>query len=110
MGKAHVRRFSLEQRQLALEAFCLGSPAALAKVRDTSENGLAVVGAIKCGEQLRQGDLEASASAQRRAPGLSIVLIDKGGGQLVAYEPPPRPAMLDVTPAPEAEPAIPSEE
>jgi hypothetical protein len=38
MGQPHIRRYALEQRQLALEAFCLGSPAALAKVRDESEN------------------------------------------------------------------------
>jgi hypothetical protein len=44
-------------------------PAALAKVRDTSENGLAVVGAIKAGEQLRVGDLAAEAAATRRATG-----------------------------------------
>ena len=39
MGKAHVRRYALAESQIALERFCLGSPAALTKVRDESENG-----------------------------------------------------------------------
>jgi hypothetical protein len=33
MKKAHVIRYMRAERQAALEAFCLGSPAALAKVR-----------------------------------------------------------------------------
>jgi hypothetical protein len=57
MGKAHVRRYALAERQIALEAFCLGSPAALARVRDQSENGMAVVAAVKAGELLQQGAL-----------------------------------------------------
>jgi hypothetical protein len=39
MKKPHVLRYAREERQIALESFCLGSPAALAKVRDESENG-----------------------------------------------------------------------
>jgi hypothetical protein len=63
---------------------------------------MAVVASIKAGEQLRVGAIEEEGRAQQRAPGLSIVLIQKDGGQLVAFEP-PKP-MLDVTPAPAAEP------
>jgi hypothetical protein len=103
MGRPHVRRYSLEQRQIALEAFCLGSPAALTKVRDTSENGMAIVASIKAGEMLKVGAIEAEAAAQRRMPGLSIVLVQQGGGELVAYQPPA--PMLDVTtPTPEPVP------
>jgi hypothetical protein len=103
MGKAHVRRYSLEQRQLALEAFCLGSSAALAKVRDESENGMAIVASVKAGEQLRIGAVEAEASAQKRAPGLSIVILQPATGERhVAYQPPP---LLDIVPVPEAVPA-----
>jgi hypothetical protein len=104
MGKPQVRRYSLEQRQLALERFCLGSPAALTKVRDTSENGMAVVASIKAGEMLRIGALEAEAASQRRAPGLSIVILPalgSSGEPKVAYQP---PQLLDVTPVPAAEP------
>jgi hypothetical protein len=104
MGQPHVRRYSLEQRQLALEAFCLGSPAALTEIRDAAENSIARVNAIKAGEQLRVGAIEEGVASERRRPGLSIVLVQQDGGRLVAYEP-PKP-MLDVTPAPvpEAEP------
>jgi hypothetical protein len=66
---------------------------------------MAVVAAIKAGEQLRIGALEDEATAQKRQPGLSIVLIQENGGKLVAYEP-PKP-MIDVTPSegePEPEP------
>jgi hypothetical protein len=108
MGQPHVRRYALEQRQLALEAFCLGSPAALAKVRDLSENGMAVVASIKAGEQLRVGAIEEEGRAQKRLPGLQIVIVQSDGRE-IPYQP-PQPPMLDVT-SPEAEPvpAIPAD-
>jgi hypothetical protein len=112
MGLPQCRRYSLEQRQIALERFCLGSPAALTKVRDTSENGMAVVASVKTGELLRLGALHDEATAQKRQPGLSIVLIEKDGGRLVAYEPPQmQTPMIDVTPAPQGVPlpVIPSD-
>jgi hypothetical protein len=92
---------ALAERQIALEAFCLGSPAALAKVRDESENGMAVVASIKAGEQLRTGALEEEGRAQKRQPGLQIVIVSSDGTKEVAHHQPP---LLDVTPAPEAEP------
>jgi hypothetical protein len=106
MGKAHVRRYALAERQIALEAFCLGSPAALAKVRDQSENGMAIVAAVKAGELLQQGALAAEATAQKRQPGLQIVIVQQDGSkQIVAG---PAPPMLDITPATAAEP-VPSD-
>jgi hypothetical protein len=105
MGKPQVRRYALEQRQLALERFCLHSPAALARVRDTSENGIAVVNAVKAGEQLRVGAVHDEASAERRRPGLQIVILQPGGQQELVPMSPSMP-LLDVTPA-EAVPAIP---
>jgi hypothetical protein len=100
LSRPLARRYALAQRQLALQAFCLGSPAALAKVRDTSANGNAVVNAIRAGELLREGAQHETARSEKRLPGLSIVLIDKGGGRVVAYEPHPQPPLLDVTPKP----------
>jgi hypothetical protein len=106
MGRPNVRRYALEQRQRELEAFCLGSPAALAKVRDQCENGMAIVAAIKAGELLKDGAIAEQAAAQRRTPGLQIVIVDDRGKQeLVPMPPMP---LLDITPVPE--PAIPSEE
>jgi hypothetical protein len=112
MGKPHVRRYALAERKFALDAFCLGSPAALAKVRDQSENGMAVVAAVKAGELLQQGALAAEATAQRRQPGLQIVIVaDDGSKRVVCGPPEPPMPLLDVTPVPEAErvPAIPSD-
>jgi hypothetical protein len=103
MGRAHVKKYSLEQRQIALEAFCLGSPAALQKVRDESENRMAIVAAVKAGEMLKVGGLEAEAASNRRAPGLQIVVIGPGGEQTIAHQPPQMP-LLDAVPVP-AEPA-----
>ena len=105
MGKAHVRRYALAERQIALEAFCLGSPAALAKVRDRSENGMAVVAAVKAGELLQQGALATEASAQKRQPGLQIVIVaDDGSKRVVCGPTEPQMPLLDVTPKPAAEP------
>jgi hypothetical protein len=103
MGQPHVRRYSLEQRQLALEAFCLGSPAALTEIRDTSENSMARVNAIKAGEQLRIGALEDEAVAQKRSPGLQIVILQPSGKQELVPMSPSVP-LIDVEPRPEPEP------
>jgi hypothetical protein len=102
MGLPHVMRYAREQKQLALERFCLGSAAALTEIRDTSLNSMARVAAVKAGEQLRIGIIEEEGRAQKRAPGLQIVIVSSDGKEL-AYQP-PQQQMLDVTPAPEAEP------
>jgi hypothetical protein len=111
LGKPHVRQYGFTQRQIAIEAFCLGSPAALSKVRDESENGMAVVAAVKAGEMLKIGAIEAEAAGQRRLPGLQIVIVEGNGSERVAFQPPQQmPPLLDVTPPEhllkEAEPAI----
>jgi hypothetical protein len=111
MGQPHVRRYSLEQRQLALEAFCLGSPAALTEIRDTSENSMARVQAVKAGEQLRVGALEDEVTAQKRGPGLQIVILQPGGKQELVPMMPSVP-LIDAVPAPAPEPVpvIPAED
>jgi hypothetical protein len=112
LSRPECRRYALQQRQLALEAFCLKSPSVLNRVVDESQNAMAVVAAVKCGEQLRTGALEAEAAAQKRAPGLSIVImppLGSTGEPKVAFQPPqPRP-MLDVTPTPDPVPVMPSD-
>jgi hypothetical protein len=40
---------------------------------------------------------------QQRQPGLSIVLIQKDGGELVAYEPPKPAPLIDAAPESEGE-------
>jgi hypothetical protein len=111
MGKPEVRRYSLEQRALALDAFCLGSPAALTEIRDTSENSMARVQAIRTGEILRTGAIEDEVTAQRRGPGLQIVIVQPSGAKELVPMMPTVP-MLDTLPAPEPEPVpvIPAED
>jgi hypothetical protein len=108
LSRPECRRYALQQRQLALEAFCLRSPAVLTKVVDEGENSMAIVAAVKCAEQLRTGALEAEAAAQKRQPGLSIVImpaLGATGEPRVAFQPPqPRP-MLSIEGA--AAPAMP---
>jgi uncharacterized protein YecA (UPF0149 family) len=101
LGQGHIQRYARDQKRIAIEAFCLGSPAALAKVRDTSENGIAIVNAVKAGEMLRDGALHEEASSQKRIPGLQIVIVTDGKSE-IAYAPQP---MIDIAPAPEAVPA-----
>jgi hypothetical protein len=71
------------------------------QVRDTSENCMAVVAAIKAGELLQQGAIQAEVTAQKRRPGLQIVIVERDGSHQIAYQP---PQMLDVAPVREAEP------
>jgi hypothetical protein len=71
---------------------------------------MARVNAIKPGEQLRVGAIEDEVASQRRGPGLQIVILAQDGSKQVAHSPPQMLDVLDVTtPAPEAEPAIPSD-
>jgi hypothetical protein len=77
----------------------------LTKVRDTSENGMAVVAAVKAGELLQQGALADEIASKQRGPGLQIVIVQPSGERMIAYQPPSVIPTLDVTPVPEAEPA-----
>jgi hypothetical protein len=105
MEKAHVRRFSLEQRQLALQNFILGSPKALTEIRDTSPNAMARVAAIKCGELLQQGALADEAASTRRSPDLTIVVYQPATGEQHIAHTPSMP-LIDAVPATEAEPLV----
>jgi hypothetical protein len=100
LGKPHIVQYARSERRATLEALCLSSPAALTEVL-RGQNEMAKVQAVKTAELLQQGDLQAEAAGKQRIPGLQIVIVQSDGSQQVAYQPPP---MLDVTPAPEAEP------
>jgi hypothetical protein len=110
LGKPHVLRYARAEKKAALEALCLTTPAALNEVL-RGENEMAKVAAIKTAEGLKEGAIELEQRGAQRQPGLTIVVYQPSdGSQRVAYQPPEPPPLLDVTPAPEAEPAIPSEE
>jgi hypothetical protein len=95
-----------EEKRRAIELLCLSSPSVLAEVM-AGDNMMARTHAVRQAELLRVGALEDEARTEKRAPGLSIVLIDRGGGHLVAYEPPAPPPMLDVTPTVDVVPVQP---
>ena len=76
LGKSYVRQYMRELRQLEVEALCLGNAAALRKVRDTSENGMAVCQAVAKAEQIRakfhEEDNAPGSGARQMLPGLII--------------------------------------
>jgi hypothetical protein len=47
LNKPHVRKWIMDEKRLQLEAINAGNPEALRRLRDTSENAMAAVGAIK---------------------------------------------------------------
>jgi hypothetical protein len=73
LGKSYVRKYMREQRLVEIEALCQGNAAALAKVRDTSENGMAV----KAAEQIRSQILseDGARGSTRPMPGLVIQIV-----------------------------------
>ena len=77
LGQSYVRKYMREQRLVEIEALCQGNAAALAKVRDTSENGMAVIGSIKAAEQIRSQILseDGAGGSTRPMPGLVIQIV-----------------------------------
>ena len=47
LNKPHVRKWIMDEKRLQLEAINAGNPEAPRHLRDTSENAMAAVGAIK---------------------------------------------------------------
>jgi hypothetical protein len=47
LNRTHVRKWTLDERRLQLDAINAGNPEALRRLRDTTENAMATVGAIK---------------------------------------------------------------
>jgi hypothetical protein len=96
-----VRAWIAEERRAQLDAICASNPESLKRIRDTSANDMAAVGAIKTLEAMRV-DVVAETGGKPGAsrPGLQIVIHTLGGESRVVCGPPERPApMIDVTPA-----------
>jgi hypothetical protein len=82
---AHLRG---EQRKRR-EVDCCGNSAALRRVRDTSDNGMAVVASVRALDGLQAED-GARADAISDARGITLRIIHQ----------PPQPAPIDITPRP----------
>jgi hypothetical protein len=93
LDRSEVRRLLLAERRVFRDALSAGNEGALARVRDKSENGMAVIGAVRTLEQLSEDDTTRTHSGIATSPGFVIVIKD-GPSQ-----PSPAP-MIDVTPEP----------
>jgi hypothetical protein len=105
LQQPHVLRWMLTEKQLRLEQASAGNLKALLAIRDRPEgvgNEMAKVHSAKLLEQMLNSVTERTglgrAAAAPRLPGLSIVLVDNGGGQLVAFEPPRPTQLIEATP------------
>ena len=78
---AHLRA---EHRKFR-EVVCSGNTAALRKVRDTSENGMAIVASVRALDGMQGED---AARADAPSPGVTIRIINEA----------PQPAPIDITP------------
>jgi hypothetical protein len=99
MKRPEVLRYYREERQAFIEEVCAGNPAALAKVRDTSENGMAVVAAVRQAELLRQNVIEEAGGPAQRLPGLQIVIVQQDTGKVMQTIGPTAP-MIEASPLP----------
>jgi hypothetical protein len=100
LSRPTVLRYFREERAAMLEEICAGNPAALAKVRESSGNDMAIVASCRALELMRQTVAEQAGGARQPAPGL-IVQIVHSNGSTETIGPPP-PPMIDVTPEREA--------
>jgi hypothetical protein len=100
LQKPHVRSWIANERRLQLDAICAANPEALRRLRDTSENAMAAVGAIKTLEAMKEiVDPSVRAGGTMPAPGLVVQICYADGRQETIGPPAP---MIDVTPEREA--------
>jgi hypothetical protein len=114
MTLPHVARWLLLEKQARLQACVPGNIDALVSIRDDRSNQQASVHAVKQLEAMldnvsERTGLGRAAQQNQRVPGLSIVLIQKDGGQLVAYEPPKPAPLIESTAIPEAVLPVPTD-
>jgi hypothetical protein len=98
MMQPHVSKWVWNQKRARLEALCVQNPAALREVRDTSDNGVAVVNAVKTLEALRQDVVEVVGATYRPAPGLLIQIIQAPGVPMRTIGPTPEPVLIEARP------------
>jgi hypothetical protein len=100
LNRPHVRKWVFDERRAQLDAINAGNPEALRRLRDTSENAMAAVGAIKTLEAMKEiVDPSVRAGGTMPAPGLVVQICYADGRQETIGPPAP---MIDVTPEREA--------
>lgn len=88
LDRPAVRALLMAERRAWRDAICAGNEGALARVRNTSENGMAVIGAVRALEQI--ADAAPPSGEVRRQPGVVIII----------GSPPDSRSVIDVTPIP----------
>jgi hypothetical protein len=103
LNRPHVRRWVLDERRAQLDAINAGNPEALRRLRDTTENAMAAVGAIKTLEAMKElvDPTPGRAGTTQHAPGLIVQIVHSNGSTETIGPPLPAP-MIDVTPEREA--------
>ena len=100
LAAPHVKKWILEERRLLLESINASNPEALRRIRDTSENAMAAVGAIKTLEAMKEviDPSAVRAGTHVHSPGLVVQIINGAGEvtQTIGAQPPA--PMIDVTP------------
>jgi hypothetical protein len=77
LDRPEVRRLLLAERRVFRDALCAGNEGALARVRDKSENGMAVIGAVRALENI--ADEAEIRSPLQQTPGLVIQIVNGPG-------------------------------
>jgi hypothetical protein len=98
LDRPAVRALLHAERRAFRAAICAGNELSLARVRDRSENGMAVIGAVRTLENIAK-EAEARPRGQHQAtPGLVIVINSpsKGAPVTIEAEPMPEPNPQDV--------------
>ena len=96
MKKPHVKQYYNAGLDVLRTSERARNISALAKVRDTSDNGMAVVSAAKALEQIAEQGEERTRPGLGMLPGLQIVIVS-GSAPPRTIGPQPAP-MIDVTP------------
>jgi hypothetical protein len=89
LDRSEVRKLLLAERRVFRDAVCAGNEGALKRVRDKSENGMAVIGAVRTLENLAEETVH-GARGSVTTPGLVI--------QIVQAPAPREPFTIDVKP------------
>jgi len=93
LKRPNVLRYFREERAAMLEEVCAGNAAALALVRATSDNGMAVTAACRQLELMRQTVAEETGGPVRHAPGLVVVIQSAVDGRIAQTITPAVPPM-----------------
>jgi hypothetical protein len=99
LDRPDVRALLHAERRAYRSALCAANEGALARVRDTSQNGMCVVHAVRTLEAIQEDDAQRGGNLPRQqAPGLVIVITPPRDPL-----PQPQPITIDAMPAPEPE-------